>query len=215
MDKKNRGLAQAKGKRHREILRYELKKYLERRSSQKIFTFRLTARGKSFHINYRVSERAIQEAAILNGLYVIMSSVKGVNAETLISAYQSRMEIERSFYQLKSFVEIRPIYHHNEERIRAHVSVCVLAYLLNNTVTHLVRQKKDFDDLTAQSVYGYLRSCKLVELNAGGEKRLKITSPTKEQIRLTEILSDKDLLNEEKVQKVLKQLLVLKNTLHE
>ena len=63
------------------------------------------------------------------------------------------MEIERTFNQLKSFVEIRPIYHHNEDRIKAHVTVCILAYLLNNTVMHMVRQKEDFEELTAQSVY--------------------------------------------------------------
>lgn len=203
LDRKNKILAQAKGRRHREILRYELKKYLERRSAQRIVTFRLTTRGKSFHINYKVSGKALREAALLDGVYVIMTNVPDVQARTVIAAYQSRMEIERSFHQLKSFVEIRPVYHHTEERIRAHVSVCVLAYLLNNTVMRLARRKDDFDDLTAQSIYGSLTGCKLVELRAAGEKRLKITPPTKEQTRLTEILSGKDLLNEDRLQKTL------------
>ena len=71
------------------------------------------------------------------------------------------MEIERSFHQLKSFVEIRPLYHHNEERIKTRVGICVLAYLLNNTVMHMVRQHEDFEELRAQSVYSYLKSCRV------------------------------------------------------
>jgi len=120
--------------------------------------------------------------------------------EELIDAYRSRMEIERTFHNLKSFVEIRPLYHREEERIKAHVTVCILGYLLNNTVMHLVRDKKDFEELTAQSVYNYLRNCKLVELQTGTEKRFKITTPTEEQVKLTKILADDSLLNETAVQ---------------
>ena len=134
---------------------------------------------------------------------MIMTNVKKAHPKDLINAYRSRMEIERSFHQLKSFVEIRPIYHHNEDRIKAHVTVCILAYLLNTTVTHMVRQKEDFEELTAQSVYNYLRSCKIVELSAAGEKRLKLTTPTTDQIKLTGILADRNLLDENKLQQSL------------
>jgi transposase len=52
------------------------------------------------------------------------------------------MKIERGFRYLKSFVEIRPVYHRREERIKAHVMICILAYLLSNTVEQLVRKKE-------------------------------------------------------------------------
>jgi len=42
-----------------------------------------------------------------------------------------------------------------------------------------------------------------VELAAGSEKRLKIATPTKEQVKLTGILADKDLLEESKIQQLL------------
>ena len=129
-----------------------------------------------------------------------MSNVAEVSPGELINTYRSRMEIERTFHSLKSFVEIRPLYHHEERRIKAHVTVCVLGYLLNTTVTHLVRKKKDFEELTAQTVYNYLRSCKMVELEVGSEKRFKITTPTEEQINLTRVLADENLLDENKVQ---------------
>ena len=145
----------------------------------------------------------MQDAAKLDGIYCLMTKLQTASPKDLINAYRNRMEIERIFHQLKSFVEIRPIYHHNEDRIKAHVTIRVLAHLLNNTVMHLARQKKDFEELTAQAIYNYLKSCKLVELSASGERRLKLTSPTDEQAQLTKILADKSLLEEEHIQQLL------------
>ncbi|MCG2695789.1 IS1634 family transposase [Candidatus Parcubacteria bacterium] len=203
LDQKNQQLSKALGRRHRELLREELTRYLEKRSASNLFSFRLIAKEKTFRISYKVLKKAVADAARLDGVYCLMTNLKTASPKELIDAYRGRMEIERSFHQLKSFCEIRPIYHHNEDRIKAHVTVCVLAYLLNNTVMHLTRQKKDFEELTAQSIYNYLKSCKLVELSASGEQRLKLTVPTDEQIQLTKILADKSLLEEEGIQQLL------------
>lgn len=203
LDEKNKQLSKALGRRHRELLREELNRYLEKRSAYGLFSFRLIAKEKTFQISYKILKKAVEEAAKLDGIYCLMTNLKTASPKELIDAYRNRMEIERSFHQLKSFVEIRPIYHHNEERIKAHVTVCVLAYLLNNTVMHLTRQKKDFEELTAQSIYNYLKSCKLVELSASGEQKLKLTALTDEQVQLTKILADKSLLEEEGIQQLL------------
>ncbi len=200
LDQKNQQLSKALGRRHRELLREELTRYLEKRSASNLFSFRLIAKGKTFQISYKIIKKAVADAARLDGVYCLMTNLKTTSPKELIDAYRNRMEIERSFHQLKSFCEIRPIYHHNGDRIKAHVTVCILAYLLNNTVKHLVRQKKDFEELTAQSIYNYLKSCKLVELSASGEQKLKLTTPTDEQVQLTKILADKSLLEEERLQ---------------
>ena len=160
----------------------------------------MSSGNNTYQIRYRIDEEGIKEAAKLDGVWVIMSNVAEAGPGELIDAYRNRMEIERTFHSLKSLVEIRPLYHHYEERIKAHVTVCVLGYLLNTTVMHLVRKKKDFDELTAQAVYNYLKSCKLVELEAGSEKRFKITAPTEEQVKLTRVLADNSLLDENRVQ---------------
>ena len=204
LEQKNKELLKAKGRRNREILREELKRYLERRAARKIFKFRLIAKEKTFKISHSLVDKAVHEAGKLDGIYVIVTNVKKASPEELISSYRNRMEIERTFHHLKGFVEIRPVYHHNEERIKAHVVICILGYLLNNTVMNLVRQRSDFEELTAQSIYSYLNSCKLIELQAGSRKRAKITIPTDEQIKLTKILADEDLLEEEKLQRLLK-----------
>jgi transposase len=204
LERKNKELLKAKGKRHREVLREELNRYLDKRAARKMFKFRLTKKERTFQINYSLVDKAIYEAGKLDGVYLIMTNLKDTSPEYIISSYRNRMEIERTFHHLKGFVEIRPVYHHNEERIKAHVVICILGYLLNNTITNLVRQKKDFEELTAQSIYGYLNTCKLVELQAGNRRRAKITMPTEEQTKLTKILGNEDLLNEESLRETLK-----------
>ena len=200
LDNRNKELSGAKNKRNVEILREETERYLEKRSAGKIIKFRLMSNSNTYQIKYRTDEEGIKEASKLDGVWVIMSNVAEASPGELIDAYRSRMEIERTFHNLKSFVEIRPLYHHEEERIKAHVTICVLGYLLNTTVMYLVRKKKNFEELTAQTVYNYLKSCKMVELEAGSEKRFKITTPTEEQINLTRVLADENLLDENKVQ---------------
>lgn len=204
LDDKNKQLSLARGRRHRELLREELKRYLEKRSASCLFSFRLIAKEKTFRISYKILKRAVQEASKMDGVYCLMTNQKTASAKDLIDAYRNRMEIERSFHQLKSFCEIRPIYHHNENRIKSHVTICILAYLLNNTVMHLAREKKDFEELTAQTIYNYLKSCKLVELSAAGQQKLKLTTPTTEQLQLTGILADNSLLDETNLQKLIK-----------
>jgi hypothetical protein len=69
--------------------------------------------------------------AALDGLYVIRTSLP---SETLTSAdavrhYKGLSEVERAFRSLKSDdLQIRPIHHHSENRVRAHLFLCMLAY---------------------------------------------------------------------------------------
>ena len=48
-----------------------------------------------------------------------------------MSAYREQWQIERSFRTIKSFIEIRPVYHRKVERMRAHVFVCISSLLLS------------------------------------------------------------------------------------
>jgi transposase len=57
-----------------------------------------------------------------------------LSGEEAAIGYRSRERVEAAFRSIKSFVELRPIHHHLPARIRAHVLVCVLAYLVERLV---------------------------------------------------------------------------------
>ena len=80
----------------------------------------------------RKSEQIAQEAA-LDGIYVLRTSVASerLDAPDVVRAYKQLKEIERDFRILKGpELEIRPIHHRLEQRVRAHVFLCTLALYL-------------------------------------------------------------------------------------
>lgn len=80
---------------------------------------------------WRRKDAAIVAEARLDGIYVIRTSLPAavLTAEQTVGAYKSLARVERAFRCLKSVdLEIRPIYHWTEPRVRAHVLLCMLAY---------------------------------------------------------------------------------------
>ena len=91
--------------------------------------FELTITDDSF--TYQRREAAIEAEAKLDGLYVIRSSLpqEAMEAEELVASYKSLAQVERAFRSLKAVdLQIRPVYHWLETRVRAHLFLCMLAY---------------------------------------------------------------------------------------
>ena len=81
----------------------------------------------------------IDEEAALDGFYVLRTPLPAsqLDAPGVVSAYKNLKYVERDFRHLKADdLDLRPIYHHLEERVRAHVLICMLACYL---VWHLRR----------------------------------------------------------------------------
>ena len=93
--------------------------------------------GKHFELDisegsfgYRRRDEAIAAEAALDGLYVIRTSVPAAElpSAAVVLAYKSLAHAERAFRNLKTVeLEVRPIHHYREDRVRAHLFLCVLA----------------------------------------------------------------------------------------
>jgi hypothetical protein len=91
--------------------------------------FRLEIKADHFAFEREVEQ--IQAEAALDGIYVIRTSVaeERLEAEAAVSAYKSLSGVERAFRTLKGMdLQVRPIHHRLEGRVRAHVFLCMLAY---------------------------------------------------------------------------------------
>ena len=74
---------------------------------------------------------AIEAEAALDGLYVIRTSLPAaqLDANATVAAYKSLAHVERAFRTIKTVdLNVRPVFHYNESRVRAHVFLCMLAY---------------------------------------------------------------------------------------
>lgn len=93
--------------------------------------------GKHFLLNisetsfgYQRDAAKIAAEAALDGVYVIRTGVERetLSAEETVRSYKSLSKVERAFRCMKTVdLEVRPIYHWRDERIRAHVFLCMLA----------------------------------------------------------------------------------------
>jgi transposase len=76
-------------------------------------------------------EEAVAREAALDGIYIVRAgrvSQKEMNAQKLVETYKSLSRVERAFRAMKTTVlNVRPIFHSEEDMVRAHVLVCMLA----------------------------------------------------------------------------------------
>lgn len=93
----------------------------------KHFVLNIKDEGFDFHID---NEKVASEAA-LDGIYVIRTSLKTeyMSANDTVRSYKSLSQVERAFRSMKTVdLKVRPIRHHLEKRVRAHIFLCMLAY---------------------------------------------------------------------------------------
>ena len=76
-------------------------------------------------------QESIEQEAALDGIYVIRTSepAERISAEDAVRGYKGLARVERAFRCLKGIdLRVRPIFHRVEERVRAHLFLCLLAY---------------------------------------------------------------------------------------
>ena len=108
--------------------------------------FELTITDTTFAFRRKADSIATESA--LDGLYVIRTSLSALqlDAAAAVAAYKSLAHVERAFRSMKTMdLHVRPVFHYNTERVRAHVFLCMLAYYVE---WHLRQRLKPmlFDD---------------------------------------------------------------------
>lgn len=82
-------------------------------------------------LGYQRKTEQIEAEAAMDGLYVIRTSLgaDALDANAAVAAYKSLAHVERAFRSIKTVdLNVRPVFHYNEQRVRAHVFLCMLAY---------------------------------------------------------------------------------------
>ena len=78
----------------------------------------------------RIDAAAIKTEQNLDGKYLLRATDPSMSAEDIALGYKQLYEVERGWRSLKTELDLRPVYHRLEDRIRAHVILCWLALLL-------------------------------------------------------------------------------------
>lgn len=128
-----------------------------------------------------------QWSRLSEGCYMLRSNIRDWTPEELWKAYIQLTEAEEAFRIHKSDLSIRPIWHQKEERVRAHILVCFLAYVLWKTLGRLCRQAGLGDE--PRKVFQELSQIKLTDVilptRNGKEIKLRcVETPSRHQMIL-------------------------------
>ena len=77
----------------------------------------------------KLNPEAVERDALYDGMYVLTTNTKLAGSQ-IIESYKDLWQVEHAFRSLKSELEMGPIYHWKDPRIRAHVMICFLALIL-------------------------------------------------------------------------------------
>jgi Transposase DDE domain len=107
----------------------------------------------------RIDKARIKAEENLDGKYLLRCSDPKIAAEDIALGYKQLLEVERGWRDMKSVLDLRPVYHRLEERIRAHVTLCWLALLLirvieTTTGEHWPAVRRHLDRLHAGTFTG-------------------------------------------------------------
>lgn len=117
---------------------------------------------------------AVERDALYDGMYVITSNTK-LNGSELIETYRGLWQVEHAFRNLKTELEMGPIYHWKDDRIRAHVMICFLALVLRTLFYKKLRAEDP--KVSYQEVFSSLRSFEAVGLQFKNKSVVLRTEP--------------------------------------
>ena len=134
----------------------------------------------------RINKAKVQEDEKYDGKYVLLTSEKALPKEEIALIYKQLARIERSFRSLKSLHDLQPVFHHKDDRIKAHVFLCVLSHLLER----LMEKKLETSGLnmTASRALETLGGMKLTKTRLKDKEYLIRTDSTPEITEIFEAL---------------------------
>lgn len=121
------------------------------------------------------------------------------SAGELVELYHAKDAVEKDFHVIKSLLQIRPVRHRTNHKVRAHVALCMLALLLTRTLEHRLAIAGHKE--TAASVFERLSTCDLnmVKVSDELDAFYTVTHCAKEKQRILDMLDLSMLTHDEEV----------------
>jgi len=103
---------------------------LERVKAHKYFTYHVDAAGK---LLWARKAEVIDAETAMDGWYLLHTNAtpQQASAEETLRRYKGLLEVEDAFREVKSYLEVRPVFHYRPDRVRNHIRLCFLAYWIS------------------------------------------------------------------------------------
>ena len=137
---------------------------------------------------------------LIDGCYIIISDVpqEKMQSQEIVASYKKLSLVEKAFRNLKTVqLEVRPVYHKTDDRIRCHVFICMLAYYLQWHMTKRLQPLFDSNEKyqkrfwTFENVIERLKSIRREEISVAGATCKIVTTPDDDQTKILDLLKIK------------------------
>lgn len=125
-----------------------------------------------------IDEEKIKEDALYDGVFVLTTNTE-LSCLQVVERYKDLWQIENGFRQLKDELEMGPIYHWKDRRIRAHIMICFLAFCLRVALYKKLKLHFKKEIFSFTEVQRDLRALHVIGLNIGG-RRVKLRTELKD-----------------------------------
>lgn len=88
-----------------------------------------------------INQETLKEESRYDGKYVLRTNSQ-LDADQVALAYKDLWRVERAFREMKSSLDLRPVYHWKDRRVRGHIMVCFLALVLESALQKKLQEKK-------------------------------------------------------------------------
>ncbi len=105
------------------------------------YTINVQGDGASLALAWSKDQAKAAQLRLTEGAYLLRTNLTGHSEEELWHLYMQLNDAEAAFRTLKQDLSIRPIHHQHQNRVKAHVLVCFLAYALYRTLDRLAQNK--------------------------------------------------------------------------
>jgi len=123
-------------------------------------------------VEWILDEEAIANDARFDGYYGLQTNETNLSVQEILDAYHALWKIEESFRIMKTTLEVGPIFHWTEPRIKGHFVMCFLAFLLERTLEFKLKSLRE-EGISPEKIRKALNSLNFAELMEGRKFYIK------------------------------------------
>jgi len=125
------------------------------------------------------------------GKYILKTDGEDLDATEAVDAYKELDTVESGFRDLKDVIEMRPVYHQTDDRIKAHIFVAALALFLKRSLEHQLASA--LPEVSGSEAIAAMRSIGLAELDLNGKRTRLVSGGSRDARRVVSALGLADL----------------------
>ncbi|WP_139314654.1 IS1634 family transposase, partial [Desulfosporosinus metallidurans] len=117
---------------------------------------------QSFQLSAAIDKDKEVQKRRLDGITCFITNDLTIPQGEVVQKYRDKNKIEEAFREMKSQLALRPIYLTRPERVKAHVTICIMAYLLINSMEMMLRKAEI--ELSSEELLRQVSNCRLSQV---------------------------------------------------